>query len=209
MVGVKGLEPSTSRSQTAHSSQLSYTPMIFYFFFLIKKEKAKAFCRTKQKIARKSQGVHNEDMNISVKSIIGKPIKSNLGTISQALFSIEKGRFLGIKTDAGIFLSADQLIFEEDNIRIISENKKDESGENWMGFRVFSEDEEDDFGEITDIEFDPDLSIIRRILVTKSVFGLPFSRHIFPYERISNVEKKTVYVDTDTKDKDGEWCPAM
>jgi hypothetical protein len=28
MVGVKGLEPSTSRSQTAHSSQLSYTPTI-------------------------------------------------------------------------------------------------------------------------------------------------------------------------------------
>ena len=29
LVGVKGLEPSTSRSQSARSSQLSYTPMVF------------------------------------------------------------------------------------------------------------------------------------------------------------------------------------
>ena len=30
MVGVRGLEPPTSRSQSAHSSQLSYTPTYFY-----------------------------------------------------------------------------------------------------------------------------------------------------------------------------------
>ena len=29
MVGVKGLEPSTSRSQTARASQLRHTPMVF------------------------------------------------------------------------------------------------------------------------------------------------------------------------------------
>jgi hypothetical protein len=28
LVGVRGLEPPTSRSQTAHSSQLSYTPLL-------------------------------------------------------------------------------------------------------------------------------------------------------------------------------------
>jgi hypothetical protein len=39
------------------------------------------------------------------------------------------------------------------------------------------------------------MSIIKRIMVTKSVFGLPFSQHIFPYERIVDVKEKTVYID--------------
>jgi uncharacterized protein YrrD len=148
-------------------------------------------------------------MNVSVKSIVGQTLKEGFGKITEAFFSEEKGRFLGVKTDQKKFLSADQLVFEDDDIQIVSKNKKAESGKNWIGYQVFSENKKNDFGEITDIEFDPNMSIIKRIMVTKSVFGLPFSQHIFPYERIVDVKEKTVYIDTDTKQKDAEYVPAM
>ena len=35
MVGVKGLEPSTSRSQTARASQLRHTPVELWLLYII------------------------------------------------------------------------------------------------------------------------------------------------------------------------------
>lgn len=148
-------------------------------------------------------------MNISVKSMVGQTLKERFGEITEALFSEDKGRFLGVKTNQNKFLSADQLVFEDEDIQIISKNKKAEAGKNWIGYQVFSENKKSDFGEITDIEFDPNMSIMKRIMVTKSVFGFPFSQHIFPYERIVNVKDKTVYINTDTKEKGREYVPAL
>ncbi len=51
MVGVKGLEPSTSRSQTARASQLRHTPIVYIAIFwertpvlyLINREKSSSY----------------------------------------------------------------------------------------------------------------------------------------------------------------------
>lgn len=150
-------------------------------------------------------------MILSVQSLIGKPVeheKEQIGSIETICFSAETGKLTGITTQQKEFFPFSEILFEERYIRIHKQNTEEAEGESWMRYKVASTHGEE-LGEVTDVEFDGDLGVMRRILVTKSVFSLPLSQKIFPYERIVHIRKKKILVDDDATEKEeqAEFCP--
>lgn len=148
----------------------------------------------------------------SVKSLSGAPLvyrQKPFDTISKILFCPETGKVRGILGKKGDFFPFSEILFSEKEIGIHKQKRREKTGENLLQYAVHSTHGED-LGEVTDVEFDTEFGILKRILVTKSVFSLPFSRKIFPYERIVNIRKKVILVDDDATEKkvQKEFCPA-
>lgn len=151
-------------------------------------------------------------MIFSVKAFLGAPIflgNQQIDTTTMVFFSPETGKMTGIGTEKKYFFHFEDFIFEEKKIILQKEKQQNISGENWLSYHVKTTHGAE-MGEVTDIEFDSEIGIVQRILATKSVFALPFSRHIFPYNRIVNIREKIILVDDDATEKEAkkEFCPA-
>jgi sporulation protein YlmC with PRC-barrel domain len=164
-----------------------------------------------KKIARKIPKGHNPFMKMSVQSIIGKNIffrNKEFSKVSGVYFSIKSGKLSGITTLTGHFYSSKHLIFSERGIQVLQKKPENKTGKNWIGYQVLSLEKED-IGNVTDIQFNPNMFLLNNIIVTKSVFGLPFSQRIFPYERVIDIRGMTILIDDDSKIPRQEMCPAV
>ena len=151
-------------------------------------------------------------MIYSVQSFLGRPLiwkNKKKDVLSAVYFSPETGKLTGVMGEKNFFFPFSELLFSRDGIKLHTCTRTAARGIPFLGYAVHSVHGEN-LGTLTDIEFDADLGIIKRILVTKSIFGVPFSQKIFPFERILHVRNNVVLVDDDSTEKKAqkELCPA-
>jgi len=151
-------------------------------------------------------------MIYSVQSFLGRPLMwkgEQKDVLSAIYFSPETGKLTGGMGKKKDFFPFSELLFSRDGIALHTCTRTAAHGVSLLGYVVRTTHGEN-IGTVTDIEFDADMGVIKRILVTKSVFGVPFSQRIFPFERILHIREKTILVDDDVTEKETqrELCPA-
>ncbi len=207
MVGVRGLEPPASRSQSAHSSQLSYTPICinkndFLFALLIvynKKGIVKLIFM--QRLYGDILGTMIINMATDLPMALVKDLVVDTDRGVVIAVYVNKSKNLIIRCDDfnewGMFVGVpdrDVIVHAEDVLRVNSIINK---GIPFIGHKVVTESGKN-LGNITDYLVDTETNSIIKIYVDKTFLNLiSLERRIIHVSEIKIVNKKAVVVRDD------------